>query len=201
MRRLCVAPIVEGKGENESIRKLLYRIWTELLKQEHVDVRRPIRQSRGRLKQREGLQEAVRDALNRLSEGTSTADPVLILLMLDSDGCCPARLGPELRAWAGDVDSRIDVACVVVHLEYETWFVAAAESLSKYIQLGEGEPVPDDPEGQRCKKAWIQRHFRRGKYQEPRDQPGMTAAMDLTLCRSRSPSFDKLCRELERRTL
>ena len=30
-------------------------------------------------------------------------------------------------------------------------------------------------------------------------QPGMTQAMDMALCRRRSPSFDKLCRELERR--
>lgn len=32
-----------------------------------------------------------------------------------------------------------------------------------------------------------------------RDQPRLTAAMDLFLCRSRSRSFDKFCRELERR--
>ena len=32
-----------------------------------------------------------------------------------------------------------------------------------------------------------------------RNQPRMTAAMDLALCRRRSPSFDKLCRELKQR--
>lgn len=31
------------------------------------------------------------------------------------------------------------------------------------------------------------------------DQPAMTSHMDLHLARERSPSFDKLCRELERR--
>jgi predicted ATPase len=39
----------------------------------------------------------------------------------------------------------------------------------------------------------------RVKYSETIDQPAMTADMDLSLCRRRSPSFDKLCRELEKR--
>jgi hypothetical protein len=199
MSRLCIAPIVEGHGEHASIQKLLYRIWTELLDQEYVDVKRSIRRPRGRLTKRDWLKDAVREALNRLSGDRPTTDPMLVLLMLDSDGVCPAQLGPRLLGWAKEVDPRVDVACVVVHPEYETWFVAAAESLTKYIELGADEQAPDDPEAQRCKKAWVRRHFRGVKYEEILHQPAMTAAMDLGLCRSRSASFDKLCRELERR--
>ena len=36
------------------------------------------------------------------------------------------------------------------------------------------------------------------KYSESIDQAKLTAHMDLSLCRTRAPSFDKLCRELER---
>jgi hypothetical protein len=36
-------------------------------------------------------------------------------------------------------------------------------------------------------------------YAETVDQPRLTAAMDLQMCRERSKSFDKLCRELEKR--
>lgn len=36
-------------------------------------------------------------------------------------------------------------------------------------------------------------------YSPPIDQPRLTAAMDLTMCRAGSRSYDKLCRELERR--
>jgi hypothetical protein len=94
----------------------------------------------------------------------------------------------------------MDVACVFANLEYETWFVAAAESLPGFLDL-QGEQVPDDPEKQGCDKGWVQRHYKGPgrSYSEPVDQPAMTHTMDLTLCRKRSPSFDKLCRELEKR--
>lgn len=61
------------------------------------------------------------------------------------------------------------------------------------------EPDPKDLARQRCRKAWIEKRIKAPKYSETVDQPAMTAAMDLKLCRSRSPSFDKLCRELEKR--
>jgi hypothetical protein len=56
---------------------------------------------------------------------------------------------------------------------------------------------PADPEQQRCGKGWIEHRFKGPKYSETVDQPRLTAAMDLHLCRQHSPSFDKLCRELE----
>jgi hypothetical protein len=194
-----VAPIIEGQGEEQSIRNLLQRIGLDLLSGMYIEVVRPIRNPSGSLRKPDGLQKAVHLARKLLAENPASSEVELILVLIDSDGECPAELGPRLLGWAKDVDPRIDVACVVVHLEYETWFVAAAESLTQYLKLGAGEPIPDDPETQRCKKAWIQQRFRRPKYQEPRDQPAMTAAMDLVRCRSRSGSFDKLCRELERR--
>ncbi|HEU5118811.1 MAG TPA: DUF4276 family protein, partial [Isosphaeraceae bacterium] len=93
-----------------------------------------------------------------------------------------------------------DVACVLANPEYETWFVAAAESLRAYLRLADDETIPDDPEALRMRKAWISQRFPGPlHYQETRDQPSMTRAMDLSLCRSRSASFDKLCRELEQR--
>ena len=42
---------------------------------------------------------------------------------------------------------------------------------------------------------WVADRFK-GHYSETVDQPALTAKMDLDLCRERSPSFDKLCREL-----
>jgi len=91
------------------------------------------------------------------------------------------------------------VVCVLANPEYETWFVAAAESLEDFLDLGGGETLSEDPEKDGLKKAWIESRFRGLRYSETVDQPRMTAAMDLALCRSRSPSFDKLCRELSKR--
>lgn len=57
--------------------------------------------------------------------------------------------------------------------------------------------MPQDPESQRLGKGWIERRFKGVKYSERVDQPKMTAKLDLNMCRDNSPSFDKLCRELE----
>jgi hypothetical protein len=79
---------------------------------------------------------------------------------------------------------------------YETWFVAASESLGKYLDLRPGDP-PSDSEG-RQGKGWIKQRIKDPKYEETRHQPAMTHAMDLNACRS-SRSFVKLCRELGKR--
>jgi hypothetical protein len=93
----------------------------------------------------------------------------------------------------------VDVICVVANIEYETWFVAAAESLCDFLNESIAVDISNDPETQRQGKGWIERHFSGVKYSETQDQPAMTAKMDLAICRKRSPSFDKLCRELELR--
>jgi uncharacterized protein YnzC (UPF0291/DUF896 family) len=74
----------------------------------------------------------------------------------------------------------------------------------RILDLSGDDVIPEKPEETRQGKGWIQKRFRGDKYTPSFDQPRLTWAMDLALCRSRSPSFDKLCRELEarlRRTL
>jgi hypothetical protein len=90
-----------------------------------------------------------------------------------------------------------DSVCVVANVEYETWFVAAAESLTRYLNLAGDKMLPSDPERLRLGKGWIK--ARLPAYSETVDQPKFSAVMDLRLCRRHSPSFDKLCRELEKR--
>lgn len=205
MSRLRVAPVVEGQGEDRCIRGLLQRIWSEIVGGEYIHVEKPSRHPGSWLKLEDGLRAAVRKALGKLSVPREPHDPCLVLVLVDADGDCPSIRGPQLLSWAKEVDRRIDTACVVVNVEYETWFVAAAESLQDYLELRESESIPDDPEGQGCKTHWIEQRFRdragHREYQKARDQPRMTAAMDLALCRRRSRSFDKLCRELERRAV
>jgi hypothetical protein len=90
----------------------------------------------------------------------------------------------------------VDVAYVLARGEYETGFAAEVESRDTSL-----EPLPDfrpgeEPGGARHGKAWVGRDFRGTRCSESQDQTAMTGAMDLALCRRRSPSFDKLCREL-----
>jgi hypothetical protein len=90
----------------------------------------------------------------------------------------------------------VDVAYVPAGGEYGTGF--AAEAGSRDTSL---EPLPDlrpgeEPGGVRHGKTRVGSDFRRTRCSEFQDQTAMTGAMGLALCRRRSPSFDKLCREL-----
>ena len=145
------------------------------------------------------LGRAVQLALKSLSIPESD-DPLLVLVLIDSEGQCPAKLALNLLDVARSVDPRVDVACVLAHVMYETWFVAAAESLSEYLRLEPGENLPQDPEASGYGSSWVVKRFIEGpKYRKTQHQPAMTQAMDLNRCRAVSPSFDKLCRELEKK--
>ena len=195
MKQLSILPIVEGVGEDKSIRQLLQRIWQELLGEEYVDVRKAIRKHRTQLVLRDHLTATVDLAARKLKNRPAYGDS-LILLLLDSDGDPPCELGPKLLGWMRD-ETEFPVACVLAHHEFETWFVAAAESLTQYLDLAQGDTPVDNPEADRAKKRWIRRRFRGVKYNESIHQPRLTQAMDLGLARARCSSFDKLCRELE----
>lgn len=195
MKRLNVAPIVEGHGEQASVRILITRVWTELLGGEYVEVLSPIRMPRSKLVRPDELRRAIGIAQAKLAH-VRNDEHGMILVLFDADDDRPCVLAPRLQLEIGD-RSDVDVALVIANVEYETWFVSAAESLESY--LGAGVIPPGDPEGVRAGKGWIQAHVRARKYAEPIEQPRMTAAMDLALCRARSGSFDKLCREFEKR--
>jgi hypothetical protein len=195
--RLLVAPIVEGHGEVPAIRILLERIWWEILQGDFVRVLPAIRWPRSELIQARELETAIQFAVKKLDQSQSGTDRRLILVLLDADDDLPCVLGPQLTEMARGRRQDVDITCVVANVEYESWFVAAAPSLGMDLKLEPGE-LERKPEQDRLGKGWIEKRFR-GTYKETVDQPALTAKMDLALCRSRSPSFDKLCRELEAR--
>jgi hypothetical protein len=200
--RLRVAVIVEGDGEVAAAPILLRRLWYEELGGQYIDILGPpIRRKRAEFERQELLQKAIGLAAIKLKHAAHPADPGLVLILFDRDPSLlpPCSLAPQVLQWATSAFSHLDVVCVVANIEYETWFVAAAESLSKYVDLNSNEIVPDAPEDHRCGKKWIESRFRGPKYSETQDQPAMTASMDLSQARRRSPSLDKLCRELKRR--
>jgi hypothetical protein len=198
LSRLRVVPIVEGQGEDNSVRTLLERVWYELLGGEYIEVLKAHRGNRLKLVNEKELERSLDLAVSKLRVKNSD-DPAMVLILLDADSDLPCILGPQLLARARDLRSDADISCVIVNVEYETWFVAAAESLTAFMDLARGPAVPEDPERTHQRKKWVENRFRGIKYKPPVDQPRMTKAMDLALCRQRSPSFDKLCRELEAR--
>lgn len=196
MNRIRIAPVVEGHGEDQAVRTLLQRLWLRL-GGEHADVLKPIRGKRQALVREADLQRAIGLAALKLSSAPADCDGAVVLLLVDADDDLPCVLGPNLLSLLKKCRDDIDSICVIANREYETWFVAAAGSLGDYLDLP--DELPTDPEGQRAGKQWVQRYFRGTKYSETVDQPRMSARMDLDLCRERSPSFDKLWRELELR--
>ena len=197
MSRLVVAPIVEGHGEaNSAIRTVVTRVWTELAGGEYVNVLKAIRQPRAKLVQPEGLLKAIDLADLKIREAAS-ADPALILVVLDADEDKPCVLAPALLEIAQRERGHLDVAIVLPNPEFETWFAAGATSLTKFFDLSVVAPSPD-PESTGQRKGTVLK-WMGGEYSETLDQVRLTQAVDLTLCRGRSRSFDKLCRELEKR--
>ncbi len=202
MSGLRVVPIVEGHGEVAAVRILLDRIWRELIGGEYVDTLQPVRVPRSKLLRhvegRRGVRldepelgRAVELAARKLAQRQEPPLPSLILVLLDANSDCPKKLVPQIIAVARKNAGKCAVDCVLANPEYETWFVAAAESLETYLDLSDSE-IPPDPENAGCRKRWVADRFK-GTYSETADQPALTAAMDLNLCHQRSRSFRKLC--------
>ncbi len=190
-----MVPIVEGHGDNGAVRLLVQNLWV-FLGGEYCNVLTPIRRSRGKLLKPDDpdLAKAINTALIKLA----TIGGGLVLVLVDAEDDCGTRgpLGPMLLQRAHEIRADADIACVIANVMYETWFVASAESLDKYLALADAA-IPPDPEQARAGKGWIKKNIRGDKYSETVDQPKLTASMDFNLCRRRSKSFDKLCRELE----
>lgn len=208
MSRLRVAPIVEGHGEVSAVPELLRRIWYEVLGGEFIDVLKPIRQPRSKLLRKrpdarvcrphgEFILRATQLASAKLGVDPDESVPGLVLLLLDANSDCPRDLAPEILRILEETAPIRKTAAVLPVVEYETWFVASAESLEEYLSVLPTDRI-SNPESLKLGKAWIEDRFRGAKYSETIDQVRLTAKMDLKLCRQRSRSFDKLCRELER---
>lgn len=199
MIHLVVAPIVEGQGDVAALPLLLRRIAAEFCGGIFIDVLKPIRQPASSLVMADDgcLGNAVELAAAKLSGNVHAPAKKLILILIDADGRCAAQFGPELKQRAREHASHLEIASVVAVDEFETWFVASAESLTSYLNVNPSE-IPESPEESRSKTKWIEDRFRGVRYNKPADQPKFCAVMDLNLCRSRAPSFDKLCREIER---
>lgn len=110
--------------------------------------------------------------------------------MLDADEDCAADLGARLVERIHQIRSDIPSLVVLPTLEFETWFVAAAESLEGVLGAVSPADIPENPEESRARKRWIQ--SRLPHYSETVDQPRMTAAMDIELATRRSRSFARL---------
>jgi hypothetical protein len=84
-------------------------------------------------------------------------------------------------------------------MEFEAWFIAAAESLAGQCGLSTDLTSPANPEEIRGAKEWLssKMHNPHG-YIETQHQPSLTNVFDMNMARQKSPSFDKCFRDISR---
>jgi hypothetical protein len=146
----------------------------------------------GRLLRTGGLERAI--------ETVAELNPAhAILVLIDSDDDCPKELALELVRRAGRARPDLFVSIVLAQREYESWFLAAAESLPGVRNLRLDLTAPAGPEQIRDAKGWLSKQMPRSmRYSPTQDQAPLSAQFDLALARRRSRSFRKLWKETER---
>ena len=85
---------------------------------------------------------------------------------------------------------------MVAKTAYECWFLAAAPSLASARGLPDPLVAPDDPEGKRYPKAWLDKRMPHG-YSETVDQATLSARVNMERACAAS-SFRKLVRDVAR---
>jgi hypothetical protein len=189
--RLRIVCIVEGHGECESVPILIRRIANRFDPGLDVQVPHPIRIPKSKLLKPGELERAVQLAAVRAEAGGG------ILVILDSDDDCPAALAPELLARMQAARGDLPSAIVLANREFESWFLAAAQSLRGRKGFPEDLEPPIRPEAIRGAKEWLSQRVSGGAYSASVDQASLTAVFDLEPAR-RAPSFDKCYREVIR---
>jgi hypothetical protein len=189
-----IFPIVEGHGEVPAVPELLRRLAFEEFGNYGLRVPRPFRLPRGKIVAENELEKAVELGVRKLAEEGGRGG---IFVLLDADDDCPATLGPTLLRRAATVRADISSSVVVARSEYESWFLASANSLRGRNAIRQDATPPANPELIRDAKGFMERElFLPGaKYSETVDQVSLTAAMNFDEARQ-CPSFDKLFRDM-----
>ena len=183
--------IVEGHGDVEAVRVLLRRVLQEKWQRYDVVIERSMRVPKGKLLKPGELERAVRFSGKRR---TSATDGIVVLV--DADDDCPAELAPAMatRAAESRPDRRISV--VIAKSEFESWFVAAADSLAGFRGLADSLVAPANAERIRDAKGWLSSNMPTGlTYRETIDQAAFASRIDLEQAQQ-CPSFDKFAREI-----
>jgi hypothetical protein len=120
-----------------------------------------------------------------------------IVILFDGEDDCPKELGETVRAWAKEAAGDTPCDVVIAYREYETWFLAALESLRGKYGIRDDAAAPANPESRRDAKGWLEDFMPRHRaYSETSDQAGMSDAFDMGLAHQRNRSFRKLVKAL-----
>lgn len=181
-----IVSIVEGHGDVEALPVLIRRIIVD----EGVRVEKPIRLSRGLFRDGTEFSRMI-DLAARKTQGNG-----VVLILADADDDCPAEKGPELLAIARRIHPDTIFRVVLANREFESWFLAGADSLAGRRSLPPDLGSPENIESIRDAKGWLERRMSSGKYTETVDQPAFASLFDMAEAERRSDSFAKLMRDI-----
>ncbi len=182
---------MEGDGEVEALPVLLRRVVAEIDPSITALLPRPFRHPAGSIQKSGGLERALA-TVARLFPGH------WIVILMDCDDDCPKELGPRMAERARQSRPDLSISFVLADREYESWFLAAAESLAGKRRLKCDTVAPAIPEEIRDAKGWLsERTDGNARYSPTQDQAALSYCLDLSRTRARSRSFRKLWKEIE----
>ena len=188
-----IVAIVEGHGEEAALLPLLYNIIASTESLVYPTIMAPFRKSWGSLVKRpDELEQCAEIVLREGGPGSR------LLVLLDADGFCPAELGPQLFERLIQRFPNQPVSVNVADHEYESWFIASAESIAEHVGTNSTVRVPDNIEEIQNPKRWLERNILNRRYKETSDQASFSSRINVPLARQRSRSFNRFCLELQR---
>ncbi len=185
MTQVVIKCIVEGKGEVVALPALLHKLIGQFCPDCLLITPPPILKTRSSLPKTGGLEKWVEVA----ARNTHRKGGVLVLL--DADDDLPCQLAPALLARAQSASQGCPVSVVIANREFESWFLASAASLAGKEGLSANLSAPPNFEEIGDAKGWFKRERAgAGGYRPTLHQAALT--------RRNSPSFNKLCRDVQR---
>jgi hypothetical protein len=185
--------IIEGQGDEQAVPVLVRRIQQAVRPDISLNVAARIRVKRQKIVKPHELERAVELAARKLTV------PRAILILIDAEDDLPCTLGPELLRRAKEARSDVPIGVVLANREFETWFLAAIESLCGRRGLADDLPPISDLESISDAKGKLTSLMPGSRVYSPiPDQPALAAGFDMDLAKSRSDSFNKCWREVER---
>jgi hypothetical protein len=185
-----LAPIVEGHGEVQALPALLHRTAHFCGYQGQLVVNAPVRVKSGSfLNDSTYFHRQISLVTAKAVERSGGA-----LVLLDCDDDCPAILGPKLFSRAAEVRPDVPIIVALAYREFESWFVAAVQSLCGMHGLPNNLKHPANLDGLRDAKGWLGRHMTYG-YDPLVHQLDFVRAFDFDQART-CHSFRRFCERM-----
>jgi len=177
-----IIPIVEGHGEEDAVPVLLRRL-QDTIGDYSFQVARPIRGTCSELADTEKLAKKV--AIARRQQGCAG-----IFIIFDSDDRCPKTLAPQLLNSARRAAVGIPCELAMAHREFESWFLAAFDSIRAALPFVPDAAAPNDPESRRDAKGTLTGLLPAGRSYSPTvDQAALAQRFDFATAYRASRSF------------